>query len=170
MGIVSESIDVAVPVRTAYNQWTQFEEYPRFMSDVKEVEQVDDAHLRWVTEIGPAKEEWRAEIVEQVPDRLIEWRSQGAPDNRACVEFEEVGDGFTRVKLELRHDDHGVLDHADAMFHSDRRRAKHNLERFKEMIEAAHSASGAWRGEIHHGVVTHTPTHVHAEGPGYGAK
>lgn len=164
MSSISQTIEVEVPLQTAYNQWTQFEEYPRFMTDVREVRQLDDAHLHWVTRVGPSHSEWTAEITEQVPDRYIEWRSLGPAENRASVTFEPVGDQHTRIHLELRHDDQGIVEHADALFHSDERRVRHNLERFKELIEEQHAATGAWRGEIHHGVVTRPATEIRAEG------
>ena len=101
MASVTEKIDVNVPVRTAYNQWTQFEEFPRFMEGVKEVRQLDDEHLNWTVEVGGRTKEWRAEITEQNPDERVAWRSEAGADNSGVVTFHRLGDEQCRVTVQI---------------------------------------------------------------------
>ena len=107
MATIEKSIDVGVPVSVAYGQWTQFEEFPQFMSGVKEVRQLDDTHVHWVAEIGGEVREWDAEIVEQKPDRVIAWRSVGGTPNAGRVEFEPIDRG-TRITIEMEHEPEGM--------------------------------------------------------------
>jgi uncharacterized membrane protein len=101
MARVTESIEVAVPVRTAYNQWTQFEEFPEFMEGVKEVRQLDDVRTHWVAEVAGKREEWDAEITEQRPDELVAWRSTSGTGNAGVVRFDRLGDAQTRITVEI---------------------------------------------------------------------
>ena len=153
MGKVESSIDVDVPVRVAYNQWTQFEEFPLFMDGVKEVRQLDDTHLQWVAEIGGKQHEWKAEITEQKPDQKIAWRSVDGKTNVGKVTFQPKGDERTQVTVHMEWDDEGLLETLGSALGSDDRRVKADLERFKDLVESRGAASGAWRGEVEQGDV-----------------
>jgi uncharacterized membrane protein len=148
MSSIVESVDVAVPVRTAYNQWTQFEEFPRFMEGVSSVEQLDDQHLHWVADIAGVTREWDAEITEQEPDMRIAWRSTTGTDNAGVVTFHKLDDEQTRVHLQLDIEPEGVVEKAGDAMGFIKRRASGDLERFKELIEARGRESGAWRGTV----------------------
>ncbi len=148
MARVTESIEVAVPVRTAYDQWTQFEEFPEFMEGIKEVRQLDDVRMHWVAEVAGKREEWDAEITEQRPDELVAWRSTSGIPNAGVVTFDRLGDAQTRVTVEIEHDTNGIAEKIGSALGADDRRVKGDLERFRDMIEQRGSATGAWRGEI----------------------
>jgi uncharacterized membrane protein len=148
MARVEHDIEVAVPVRTAYDQWTQFEEFPRFMEGVKEVRQLDDRRLHWRAEIAGKEREWDAEIREQVPDEKIIWQSTSGETNAGLVRFDSMGDGSTRVHLELSYEPEGAVENIGDALGVMSRRVKGDLERFKEFIEERRSATGAWRGEL----------------------
>jgi uncharacterized membrane protein len=148
MASVVESIDVRVPVSTAYNQWTQFEDFPHFMDGVKSVTQRDDTHLRWIAEIGGNEEEWDAEIVEQHPDERIAWRSITGAKNAGVVTFHRIDDDTTRVTLQMDVEPDGVVENVGTALGFLDRRVKGDLERFKEFIESRGSETGAWRGEV----------------------
>jgi uncharacterized membrane protein len=151
MATVEKSIEIDVPVRTAYNQYTQFEEFPRFMEGVKEVRQLDDTHLHWVAEISGDTHEWDAEITEQEPDQLIAWRSLDGKTNSGRVTFRPMGEKRCEVTVRLDWDEEGLTEKLGSTFGFDDRRVKGDLERFKEMIEERGVESGAWRGEVHQG-------------------
>jgi uncharacterized membrane protein len=151
MAEVRESIDVNVPVSTAYNQWTQFEEFPAFMEGVQSVTQIDDTHLRWVAEVGGKTHEWEAEIVQQVPDKLIGWRSVDGKGVDGSVMFEQDGADSTRIDVQFTWDADGMLESLGSALGIDSRRVKGDLERFKERIERQGVESGSWRGEVHAG-------------------
>ncbi|MGH2429204.1 MAG: SRPBCC family protein [Candidatus Limnocylindria bacterium] len=148
MASVVESIDVRVPVSTAYNQWTQFEEFPRFMEGVKSVSQTDDTHLRWVAEVAGREEAWDAEIAEQHPDERVAWNSTNGAQNSGVVTFHRLDDETTRVTLQMDVEPEGVVESAGTALGFLERRVKGDLERFKEYIEGRGSESGAWRGEV----------------------
>jgi uncharacterized membrane protein len=148
MASIEKSIEVDVPVRTAYNQWTQFESFPRFMEGVEEVRQVDDKRLHWRAEIGGKTEEWDAEIVEQVPDTRIAWRSISGATNAGRVNFDHVNPTRTRVNLHLEYEPQGAMESIGDALGFVSRRAENDLEKFKEFVEQ-HGAEGGWRGEIH---------------------
>jgi uncharacterized membrane protein len=148
MAEVKESVEVNVPVSTAYNQWTQFEEFPKFMENVESVTQLDDTHLRWIAEIGGRRKEWKAEITQQVPDEIIAWRSIEGQENSGVVRFEPLGPDRTRIDVTLTWEPEGVVEAAaDKVGFSDRA-IKVDLERFKELIEGRGVETGAWRGEV----------------------
>ena len=153
MATVSESIDVNVPVSTAYNQWTQFEEFPQFMEGVESVTQLDDTHLRWVAEVGGEREEWEAEITHQDPDSRVAWRSTGGKDNAGTVTFQSLGPDRTRVDVEITYEAEGLKEKVGGALGLDDRRVKGDLERFKELIESRGTETGAWRGEVRGGDV-----------------
>ena len=151
MARIEESMVVEVPVSTAYNQWTQFEEFPKFMDAVESVKQIDDTHLRWVAEIGGKREEWTAEIVEQQPDRKIAWKAEGGHQNSGTVAFESLGDNQTRVNVVMEHETEGLTETLGSALGMDSRKVKGDLERFKELVESRGTDSGAWRGEVKQG-------------------
>ena len=148
MSSIEQSVEVEVPVRTAYNQWTQFEEFPRFMEGVESVRQLDDTHLHWIAEVAGVRREWNAEITEQTPDQRIAWRSVDGAPNAGVVTFHSLGDGRTRVMLQLEHEPEGITEKVGDMIGVLRMRTKGDLERFKEFIESRGASTGAWRGSV----------------------
>ena len=148
MSTIEESIDVQVPVHTAYNQWTQFEEFPEFMEGVESVAQVDERHLRWVASIGGVRREWDAEISEQHPDERVAWRATDGATNAGVVTFHKLDDDRTRVMLQLDFEPEGFVETVGDLVGAVRRRAVGDLERFKEFIESRGTETGAWRGNI----------------------
>ena len=148
MSTVEQSIDVNVPVRVAYNQWTQFEEFPRFMEGVREVRQLDDRRLAWRADIGGKKKTWEAEITEQIPDARVAWRSIGGAKNAGVVTFHRLDDEHTRVMLQLEYDPEGVVENVGDALGVAKARIKGDLRRFKEFIEARGRETGAWRGSV----------------------
>jgi uncharacterized membrane protein len=148
MSSVEESVEVAVPVRTAYDQWTQFEEFPRFMEGVESVRQIDDTHLHWKAEIAGTTREWDAEITEQRPDERVAWRSTSGTANAGVVTFHRLGEGRTKVMLQLDVEPEGHVESAGDKLGFVKRRAVGDLERFKEFIETRGTESGAWRGTV----------------------
>jgi uncharacterized membrane protein len=153
MSTIIESIEVDVPVRVAYDQWTQFEAFPRFMEGVERVEQLDDKTLRWTAKIAGIERTWRAEIVEQEPDQRVAWRSTEGAKNAGVVTFQALGDERTRVTLQLDVDPEGPIESAGDALGLVERRVEGDLNRFKEFIEARREPTGAWRGEIKEGAV-----------------
>jgi uncharacterized membrane protein len=151
MESVEKSIMVDVPVSTAYNQWTQFEEFPEFMDGVEEVRQEGDTHLFWQANIGGKNVEWEAEIFEQRPDEQISWRSTTGAYNAGTVRFEPSPDGGTRVFLRLEYEPEGFFENVGSTLGFVDRRVEGDLERFKEFIEDTGRETGAWRGEVHGG-------------------
>jgi uncharacterized membrane protein len=148
MATIEKSIDVDVPVRTAYNQWTQFEEFPRFMDGVEQIQQLDDKRLHWVAKVGGNRREWDAEITEQIPDERVAWRSRSGDENGGVVTFHRLSDDRTRVMLQLEYQPEGVVESAGSALGFVSRRVEGDLERFKEFIEARGSETGGWRGTI----------------------
>jgi uncharacterized membrane protein len=151
MGKVEQSIDVNVPVTTAYNQWTQFEEFPRFMEGVNRVRQLDDKTLEWTADVGGNEEQWTAEIVEQTPDKRVAWRSTSGATNGGAVTFHRIDENTTRVMLQMDWEPEGAIQELGDKLGLDDRRIKGDLERFKEFIESRGAATGAWRGEVKEG-------------------
>ena len=149
MPTVNKSIEVNVPVRIAYDQWTQFEEFPRFMEGVEAAQQLDDKRLHWRAKIAGKVEEWDAEIVEQVPDRVISWRSTSGARNQGTVRFTPLGDNKTRIELEMHWEPKDVTERVGDVLGADDLRIQGDLERFKKFIEELRTPTGAWRGEIH---------------------
>lgn len=148
MSEVTKFVEVNVPVRTAYNQWTQFESFPQFMEGVEEVHQVDNKRLHWKAKIGGRTQEWDAEITEQIPDERVAWRSISGDPNAGVVTFHYIDENLTRVTLQLKYEPKGVVENVgDALGVLDRR-VQGDLERFKEFIESRGQETGAWRGTI----------------------
>ena len=148
MAEVIETIDIDVPVRTAYDQWTQFERFPEFMEGVEQVQQLDDTHLRWVAEIGGKREEWEAEITEQQPDERVAWTATGGKGNAGVVTFHRLDDERTKVTVQLDWEPEGTMENIGTALGFDDRQVKGDLARFKDMIEARGTSTGAWRGEV----------------------
>ena len=151
MANVAESIVVNVPISTAYNQWTQFEEFPRFMEGVESVGQTDDTHLHWIAEIGGKRREWDAEITEQRPDQVIAWRALDGHYNSGRVGFERVDESSTKVTVEMEHETEGMVEALGSALGSDSRQVSNDLDRFKELVETRGAETGAWRGEVEQG-------------------
>jgi uncharacterized membrane protein len=145
---VEESIEVSVPVRTAYNQWTQFEDFPKFMDSVHEIKQLDDKHLHWRADVAGKEKEWDAEITEQIPDKRIAWRSTSGVGNGGVVTFHKISDSVTRVMLQMEYQPEGVIEQLGDAIGAVRMEARQNLQRFKEMLENRGSETGAWRGTV----------------------
>ena len=145
---IEKTIDVDAPIQTVYNQWTQFEEFPRFMEGVKSVKQLDDKRLHWVAEIGGKEKEWNARITEQLPDRRISWQSETGEYTSGTVTFEPAGNNRTRVHLELNYDPKGFVENAGDALGFVSGRVNGDLKRFKEFIEKRGQETGAWRGTI----------------------
>ena len=148
MSSVEESVEVGLPVRRVYNQWTQFEDFPLFMEGVQKVSQIDDTHLHWVAEIGGAQREWDAKITEQTPDQRIAWRSTEGAANGGVVTFHKLDDSTTKVMLQLEFDPEGIVEAAGDKLGFVTRRARGDLDRFREFLEARGRETGAWRGEV----------------------
>jgi uncharacterized membrane protein len=151
METIKESLELAVPVSTAYNQWTQFEDFPKFMEGVQSVEQLDDTHLRWIAEVGGETRDWQAEIVEQVPDRKVAWTAIDVNGPNGIVTFEPLGESTTMMTVEMSYEPEGLKEQLGAKIGLDSRQVKEDLNRFKEIVETMGSESGAWRGEVHAG-------------------
>jgi len=148
MSQFEESIEVGVPVRTAYNQWTQFEDFTQFMEGVKEVKQITDTRLRWRAEILGVEREWEAEIDEQVPDERIAWHAIDGTTNAGVVTFHRIDDGMCKVMLQLELEPEGIVETAGDWLGVVKTRIKGDLKRFKEFIESRGQETGAWRGEV----------------------
>jgi uncharacterized membrane protein len=153
MSKIQKTIEVDVPVATAYNQWTQFEEFPKFMDGVDEVRQLDDTHLQWVASVGGKRNEWKAEITEQKPDQRVAWCSTEGKDNAGVVTFEPLSEQRTKVMVELDFAPEGVVEKVGSTMGADDRRIEADLGRFKEMIESRGQESGEWRGKVDSGTV-----------------
>ncbi|MEU8270725.1 SRPBCC family protein [Sphaerisporangium sp. NPDC049002] len=148
MSTIEHSVDVAVPVRTAYNQWTQFESFPEFMEGVESVKQLDDTRLAWSVQVAGVHREFEAEITEQRPDERVAWRSLEEPRQAGVVTFHRLTDDTTRVMLQMEFDPEGVVETVGDMLQLVRMRVHGDLERFKEFIESKGFETGGWRGEV----------------------
>jgi uncharacterized membrane protein len=145
---VEKTIEVNCPISTVYNQWTQFEEFPRFMAGVKEVRQLDDTHVHWRAEIWGKEKEWDAEITEQEPDRRISWKSVSGAPNAGTVRFEPLDAQRTRVRLAMAYEPEGALENAGDALGIFTGRVEDSVEGFKKFIESRGQETGAWRGEV----------------------
>lgn len=148
MGNIEKEIEISVPVQTAYNQWTQFEEFPRFMEGVEEVQQMDDRRLRWVAEIAGKRKEWYARITEQTPDQVIAWESEGGARNAGRVTFEPTSSDRTRIRLRIEYEPEEVVESVGDKLGFVSRRVEGDLKRFEQFIESRGVETGAWRGTI----------------------
>jgi uncharacterized membrane protein len=154
MHSVEETIEVEVPVRAAYNQWTQFEEFPRFMATVEEVRQLDDTHLHWKANVAGKTKEWDSEITEQIPDQRISWRSTSGVRNAGTVTFDKIAENRTRVRLMMEYWPESADEKIGGALGGVKMTAKGNLKKFKALVEQRGVESGAWRGEVHNGQTT----------------
>ena len=149
---IEKSVEVKAPINAVYNQWTQFEEWPRFMAGVKEVKQLDDTHLHWHAEIWGKDKEFDAEITEQVPDQRISWRSiSGDAPNAGSVRFEPFGPDRTLVNLTMEYEPQGVVENMGDKLGVVSARVQNSIEDFKKFIEQRGLETGGWRGEVQGG-------------------
>src|SRR5262244_1749753 len=148
MAQIEQSITVNVPVRTAYNQWTQFEEFPQFMEGIREVRQLDDTRLHFRAQIGGKEKSWDARITEQVPDDRIAWTSTSGAHNAGLVTFHRLNDLQTRIMLQMEYDPEGMVEGVGDAVGVVATRVKGDLQRFKAFIEDRGQETGAWRGEV----------------------
>jgi len=148
MAKIEKSIDVNVPVREAYNQWTQFETFPQFMESVESVRQEGDTHLHWTAQIAGKRQEWDAEITEQTPDQRIAWTSTTGDRNAGAVDFHRVADNQTRITLTMDIEPSGAVEAVGTALGIPAGQVEGDLKRFKEFIERRGGATGAWRGEV----------------------
>lgn len=153
MAIVQESIEVEVPVSTAYNQWTQFETFPRFMTGVESVEQIDETSLQFRTDVAGVRREYMAQITDQTPDRRIAWVSTDKPRNAGTVTFEALDAGRARVNVELEWEPEGLVETTGSAIGADSRQVTADLGRFKEFIESRGIETGEWRSSVTRGEV-----------------
>jgi uncharacterized membrane protein len=153
---IEDSIDVQVPVAQAYDQWTQFEEFPKFMEGIQSVQQLDDTHVHWVAEIRGESRQWTTEIAEQRPDERIAWKTiDGEVKNDGVVTFEQVGDRLTRVNLEMDVEGESTPENvAGDLLRIVKGQVHGDLERFKQLIENRNQETGSWRGEVQDGETT----------------
>ena len=154
MSTIEQGIEIEVPVRTAYDQWTQFEEFPKFMEGVEEVRQHDDTHLHWRAKVAGSEQEWDAEITEQTPDQRIAWTSTSGDRNAGAVDFHRISDQQTRITLTMDVAPSGVVEKVGDALGVPAGQVEGDLKRFKEFIEARGTATGAWRGEVEQNNVT----------------
>ena len=148
---IEKTIEVDCPVRTVYNQWTQFEDFPKFMAGVKEVRQLDDTHLHWCAEVWGKDKEWDAEITEQEPDQRVSWRSVGGATNAGTVRFEPLGENRTLVRLALSYEPEGVAENIGSAVGVMQTQVEKSVRDFKQFIERRGAETGAWRGEVRDG-------------------
>jgi uncharacterized membrane protein len=148
MSNLEKSIDVNVSAHTAYNQWTQFEEFPKFMEGVISVKQIDDKRVRWLTNVGGIEKSFDAEITEQIPDKRIAWRSLSGAPNAGVVTFHTLTDETTRIMLQIDYAPEGLVENVGDMLGVASHRVKADLEHFKEFIESRGAETGAWRDEV----------------------
>jgi uncharacterized membrane protein len=148
MKTIEESIEIEVPVATAYNQWTQFESFPHFMDGVERVEQKGDTRLHWVAEIGGEKREWDAEITEQRPDHRIAWKALDQEGPNGVVTFHKLDDSRTKVMVQMGYEPEGLKESVGSVFGVDSHRVKGDLESFKDFIESRGGETGARRGDV----------------------
>jgi len=160
MSTIEHSVDVNVPIRVAYNQWTQFESFPEFMEGVESIKQVTDTRTHWITEIAGVKREFEAEITEQHPDERIAWHSIDKPRQAGVVTFHRLDGDTTRVTLQMEYDPEGFLETAADWLQIIKLRIKNDMERFKSFIEARGGETGGWRGDI---PGTHQHEHQHEQ-------
>jgi uncharacterized membrane protein len=154
MSQIIETVDVDVPVRTAYDQWTQFESFPMFMDGVEKVEQLDDTTLRWTAQVAGVTKTWKAKITEQTPDQRIAWTSTEGAENAGVVTFHRLDDRKAKVTLQLDVAPEGPVESVGDALGFVQRGAKDDLKRFKEFVEGRGVATGAWRGEVRQDDVT----------------
>jgi len=152
---IEKTIEVDAPLRAVYNQWTQFEEFPRFMDGVKEVRQIDDTHVHWHAEIWGRDKEWDAEITEQEPDERVSWKSVSGAPTAGTVRFQPIDPNRTRVRLTMAYEPEGPMENIGDALGILGGRVEKTLEQFKKFIEERGRETGGWRGEVHDSRRTH---------------
>jgi uncharacterized membrane protein len=145
---IVETIEINVPVRTAYNQWTQFEDFPQFMASVHEIRQLDDKHLHWKANVAGEEKEWDVEITEQIPDKRIAWQSTTGVPNGGVATFHKISDNTCRVAVQMDYQPEGAMEKLGDAFGAVRMELRGNLQKFKEMLESRGKETGGWRGSI----------------------
>ena len=154
MATASRSITVRAPLRSVYNQWTQFEQFPQFMEGVRSVQQIDDTTLRWTAQVAGKEVSWTSRITEQVPDQVIAWQSTSGKLNHGRVLFSPNGADQTTITAVIEYDPEGIVENvADALGFVERR-LEGDLERFRNFVERLGQETGGWRGEVHAGKET----------------
>ncbi len=148
MSSITKSIDVNVPVRTAYDQWTQFETFPQFMEGVESITQLNDKTLHWKVNVAGRESEFDATITEQIPDERVAWKSISGKENAGVVTFHRLGESQTKVTVQMDYEPEGVVEHVGGALGLDDGRVQGDLKRFKEFIESRGAPTGAWRGEV----------------------
>ncbi len=148
MSTITETVDVQVPLSTAYDQWTQFETFPEFMEGVEEIRQLDDTHTHWVTKAGGVTREFDATIIEQRPDERVAWKSDSGPNHAGVVTFRRIDADTTRVTAEMDIDPEGFVEKAADKLGILDRRVKGDMQRFKDFIEGRGHETGSWRGDV----------------------
>jgi uncharacterized membrane protein len=153
---IEDTIEVQVPVQQAYNQWTQFEDFPKFMEGIQSVQQLDDTHVQWVAEIRGESRQWTTEITEQRPDEKVAWKTiEGEIKNDGVVTFEPMGDAQTRVNVQMDVESDSTAENvAGDLLGVVKSQVRGDLERFKQLIESRDEETGAWRGEVREGETT----------------
>lgn len=148
MATIEESIEVQAPLSAVYNQWTQFEEFPKFMDGIEEIKQIDDTHMHWVAEFGGSRHEWDAEVTEQKPDERVAWKNTDGLENAGVVTFHRIDDDTTRVMVQMDFVPQGIKEKIGDLIGAPDRQVKGDLGRFKDLIEAQGAEPGGWRGEV----------------------
>jgi len=170
METIEKTIEVEAPVSKVYNQWTQFETFPEFMEGVEQVKQLEDKHLHWTAEIAGQKKEWDTEIVEQVPDERIAWKSTSGPHNSGVIHFRPKDANHTIITLKVNYEPESALEKADDALGVFSRRVEGDLNRFRDFIQHRTTETGAWRGEVHRSQVRKSgqETEIPGASRGYG--
>lgn len=148
MASIEKSVEVKAPVSVVYNQWTQFEEFPKFMEGVQEVHQLDDTRLVWHANIAGQKESWEAEVTEQIPDKRVAWRNKTGAINTGVVTFHHIDDQTARIMMQMDYEPDGFVESVGDALGFMSRRVEGDLERFKEFVENRQQETGAWRGQV----------------------
>ncbi|TVR76157.1 MAG: SRPBCC family protein [Sphaerobacteraceae bacterium] len=148
MPTVEKSIEVNAPVSTVYNQWTQFEEFPKFMDGVREVHQIDDTRMVWHANIAGQDESWEAEVTEQIPDKRVAWRNKTGAVNAGVVTFHHIDEDKARVMLQMDYEPESIVESVGDKLGFMSRRVEGDLERFKELVESRGEETGGWRGQV----------------------
>jgi uncharacterized membrane protein len=148
MTTVTKSVEVHVPIAQAYNQWTQFEEFPQFMGGVQSIVQTDDRRSHWTVKVAGVEREFDTEVTEQHPEERVAWKSTDGTTHAGVVTFHKLSDSDTRVTVQLDWEPDGVLEKAGSTLGADDHQVSADLDRFKEFIESRPAETGAWRGEV----------------------
>lgn len=149
MSQVEESVEVDVPVNTAYNQWTQFETFPQFMEGVERIDQRTDTLTHWVTNVNGVAREFDAEVTEQIPDERVAWTTvNGEARQAGVVTFHRIDDSTTKVMLQMDFDPDGLAETVGDKLGFVKRQVTGDLKRFKTFIENRGGETGAWRGQV----------------------